>query len=222
MLSVGELPSVLRVMKDWRKINYKNDPITEQLYRDEFTKNKSDLIHPILFDFLRDEEAWTRDVTEHQRLVDLMTPDTLGWAGDRSIFKRDTSLGHVASEDTIAESPEIVDRDGDLNKPKRLQSKPRDIRGEGRGLQQSREKGIRFVREEVPPLKAPPAVIEVESRKRAASSLSLVLAERMQKEHALELQIFVCCSTATSGPSKRPPLRIRVPEGEKYPMSVAC
>jgi hypothetical protein len=214
MLSVGELPSVMRVMKDWRKINYKNDPITEQLYRDEFTKNKNDLVHPILFDFLRDELAWNREVIEHKRLVNQMAPDTLGWTGDRSIFKQDTSLRHVASEDTIAESPEIIDRDSDLNKPKRLQSKPREIRGEGRGLQQSREKGIRFTREEVPELKAPQAVIEIESVKRAASSLSLVLAECMQKEHALELQIFVCCSTATSGPSKRPPLRIRVPEGK--------
>jgi hypothetical protein len=128
MLSVGELPTVMRVLKDWRKVHYKDDPMKEQLYREEFMKNKNDLVHPNMFDYLRDERAWRNDDAEHQKHIKRGPSSSSSSSTSSSssapaahnnlnrpttniVTSKNDGVYSVVGEVMVAESPDFVGQD---------------------------------------------------------------------------------------------------------------
>ncbi|ELR21189.1 uncharacterized protein ACA1_285480 [Acanthamoeba castellanii str. Neff] len=126
MLSVGELPTVMRVLKDWRKVHYKDDPMKEQLYREEFMKNKNDLVHPNMFDYLRDERAWRNDDAEHQKHIKrgpssssssstsssaAAANNNLNRPTNNIVTSKNDGVYSVVGEVMVAESPDFVGQD---------------------------------------------------------------------------------------------------------------
>lgn len=266
MLSVGELSTATRVLREWRKENYKKDPISEQLYREEFARNKTSAdcqTHPNIVEYLRDETAWQRDEIEYNRLASVRPHTNHRPSPVSSPFTQAPKPSHAQSQPHLAvahpqqqgngiggpsprgeaqetqphevsttttattatkartavgldsqdngreeeEYEEIVHEEEISEEESDLDENDDQSQAEG----EERARSI-FKRESIPPLWAEGQPGD------AMSTLSLALAARRKRETAMELLIYLCCSTGVSSGGPWPPIRIRVPESRGVPL----
>jgi len=197
MLSVGDLSMVEKVMREWRRIHYKRDPVTEQLHRDEFKTDQLRNTH--IFDYLKGKE---QQLTARSNVPQTRNGQL---TGSRSNYCAPKTEGHLR----LAQSPEFEPGVGERRSQQKQGQKQTTARvilarsdGEVSTLH-SREKGLRFYKESV----------KVDPGRKGRSALADALQEAQRRDLKIDLQIFLCCSIPGSSLSPRSTLSIKVPEG---------
>lgn len=191
MLSVGELPTIQRVLKEWRRVNYKKDPIFEQLYHEEFIKDKNKsarrtppVASPVV-SMVR-QTCLTNASVNEQALPQLQS-------NVEGIVSQTPNNEQVEESVEMKEEPYEDDGGGGDNAQGDDKSK----------AQESEEQNALFRRE------------SVQCPQQCVSALTQSVA-MIRRENLIELIVYLCCSLGVSTMTKPPPMRIRVPEGTNH------